>query len=835
MGIIILQEAFPELVEEQNHLLYFQDRSGAWAEDIRLTDVDLSNRTINSLRQNGVFSVREVACLEVSVLREFNHIGVKIEDELVRYMAEHSRYITEDTGLKSIRDTYDFLIRTFLEDASEAQRKPFEKAIEESIVENLDSLTEEMKKDKDRMAILLQSDKIKKLVEEILEKEILEEGVVCTIPSLEELIPSFYVECGIFRHSLKNLQNRGIIEDVEDGYRKKKIYLFEWISGLQGNTRAAVELRLQEKSFGECGQALHISRERVRQIVNKAFQEKPELREDDYIYWYSEYALDFEAMNMIFNINRQEYVYVSLQCKAGTRIPEEMSDDPNITSRVYINLNRYINRNSIMIAGKFVPCQRGILCREMAKAYCSVSDMTFKEFYGIYIDFLKVNEKHLNPKLLFPSERAFEVRLQESMYILMKYGRRFRYYPIQEYDIRELVDNLHFEQFKNVEISTLKIFREYPELMEEFNILDEYELHNLLKKTEPQWNEDHRFDITFTRMPFISFGKADRAKQTEEFLYRVAPVTFDEYGSLYEQEYGVLSRTVQANMTSYINQYYHEGVYTVDQPLFNKEERDYMSSRLTEDFYFIEDVKDIFSEKFGKKNLPHLNSRSIREIGYMVYTNYLVKNIYVSAKEYFTKLLTKDMLLDVSKFDPRMGYVQQFNQTLDTLRSEYRLIEYRNKKYVRYDYFLNAFSYLSKEDLERYVDEAIEASKDKEFFTVMFLKREGFNSELHHLQMPVWFNEALLKNSKKLRFIKVGGGIVFYKGNKQRTSVDFLRFVLTDFVKMNIDDFITYLSREYGISFTREKVIWIIHNSDMYYNQKQEMVYVSKDAYYRMK
>lgn len=38
-----------------------------------------------------------------------------------------------------------------------------------------------------------------------------------------------------------------------------------------------------------------------------------------------------------------------------------------------------------------------------------------------------------------------------------------------------------------MEITSLKLFRDYPDLMREYDIRDEYELHNLLKKLVNQF------------------------------------------------------------------------------------------------------------------------------------------------------------------------------------------------------------------------------------------------------------------------------------------------------------------------------------------------------------
>ena len=65
------------------------------------------------------------------------------------------------------------------------------------------------------------------------------------------------------------------------------------------------------------------------------------------------------------------------------------------------------------------------------------------------------------------------------MDIFWKIGRKFRYYDIEAHDYTELLETLDLNQYHNVKLSTLKFIREYPELMQQYDIRDEYELHNL--------------------------------------------------------------------------------------------------------------------------------------------------------------------------------------------------------------------------------------------------------------------------------------------------------------------------------------------------------------------
>ena len=76
--------------------------------------------------------------------------------------------------------------------------------------------------------------------------------------------------------------------------------------------------------------------------------------------------------------------------------------------------------------------------------------------------------------------------LGESRIALWKQNELIRYYDIDARDYSELLDTLNFESYENIEISTLKFMDDYPELMQKYDIRDQYELHNLLRKIVPE-------------------------------------------------------------------------------------------------------------------------------------------------------------------------------------------------------------------------------------------------------------------------------------------------------------------------------------------------------------
>ena len=86
-----------------------------------------------------------------------------------------------------------------------------------------------------------------------------------------------------------------------------------------------------------------------------------------------------------------------------------------------------------------------------------------------------------------------------------------------------------------MEFSSLKLFRDNPDLMEEYDIRDEYELHNLLKKI---WPETSELKIQFKKMPTIVIGEPDRDQQVLGLLMQYAPISNVELAKKYEEQYG---------------------------------------------------------------------------------------------------------------------------------------------------------------------------------------------------------------------------------------------------------------------------------------------------------
>ncbi len=824
---LLLERMFPYF-EHSCFTVMFRDQYENVVSDINIDSVNFSVRTYNALSEAGYSTVKEIALEKYEKLREIRNLGTKSIKEIEDYIEKHAFIISnEEYGL--FNDINSFFSDVILVDDNYYKNEIL-KLIQKNLSDNqMISITMDER-------LLFNSDFIEKIMNKHEIKNVYKSYLMMKISRGEEKLfeeEDYLFRIGLYRNAISELVSEKRIEYIDYIYRIRFPRITEWINSIEKDSqRKALNMRIHGKTLEECGQEMGLTRERVRQIVKKAIMHKPRLKEDDYAYWFEKYNISLDAFISIFKEERYVYEYLYLMYSRGEIDIEDIVDDERITSDVYANAMKYINRKKINVFGEYVLCKRELLVKKIAENICADTDITSEDLYKHYNDFLDKNDLSCNEKLLFPSMRAFEARVENSDYILVKYGKRMRYYPITEIDISDFINRLNLNQYNNIEISTQKIIYDNTELMNEYDIRDEYELHNLLKKTERKWNEDSSFDVNFGRMPLISFGKADRKKQIIDLLLQISPVGIEDYCKFYEMEYGVHERTVAANFAPELSDYYHDGIYSVNQIVLDEKELSYMKESLSELFYFLDDVKQIYMQAFPDGDATKINTISLKELGFRFYAEYVIKDTFSSSYDYFRFYLTKDDMIDLKNQDKRFSYVQIQNAVLDELRTSYELIEYEDMKFISYSRFQNVYPDITKDTIKQYVETAIDFAKDEPFFTVKMLKDKGFHHRLLDVSLPEWFSAALIKNSKKIRFVKTGGNIVFSNEKHQIKTLDLIRYILENNKMMGIYDFVNYLNYEYGLEIEKNKIIQLISSTNMYYDSTMEKAYYSKDYYY---
>lgn len=275
---------------------------------------------------------------------------------------------------------------------------------------------------------------------------------------------------------------------------------------------------LDGMTLQDVGKQYNVSRERIRQIKKRYISKAPKLQEDKYAYIFQKYNLLREDFLLGFDNNVATYNYLSMAYKRGNENVEQMLEDPELSEHEKVCVEKIIYKNYVTLNGERVLKTRSGLSEYLLRTI-GKKGITFDEFKELYQMLLEDLGLENNSKFTL-MDRGYENKMAASNHVLWKHHKKMRYYNIDSYEYDDLFKTLNLNQYNNIEISALKLFRENPEVMREYDIQDEYELHNLLKKICPK-----DMDISFKRMPNIEFGKADRDKQVMDLLLEMAPVT----------------------------------------------------------------------------------------------------------------------------------------------------------------------------------------------------------------------------------------------------------------------------------------------------------------------
>lgn len=597
---------------------------------------------------------------------------------------------------------------------------------------------------------------------------------------------------------------------------------------LKDRQRRCLEQKLEGQTLEEIGVTEGITRERVRQIIAKALKNRPRLAEDDYVPFFERYECSMEDFLLAFGEEPFVYYYIELAAnREKNRLPlMEAVEDTSLSAKMRRGIEKAAYKNYIYLDGVRVPKQRPELVQYYIRQYCA-EQTNYTDFEKGYHSFLEQIGLAGDQGLTLNS-RTYENRFAEdNRSVLWRKGRSFRYYEIDEIDSKTFVDALHLDRFRDVSISTLLLFRENPELMREYDIRDEYELHNLLKKLLAK----EKTDITFPKMPVINFGKSDRGSQVLEVLLLYAPISANKLAAEYEKTYGFQAASALSNDFHAIEEYFHNGIYTIDSPALPPEHFEQLKAILTADYYTISDIRDLYTRTIPDADLQYINPYTLKTLGFHVYEGYVVSKRYSNAIEYFRSLLANRDIVDLNELPKSITDNGTFSGLRYDLQREHEWMEFSPNRLVSI-HRLEAAGY-TKADMIDYCDAVTKWVLPGTFVTPVSLRKSGFAHPLEDLGFEDWFYSSLIWMDPRFRSLRIGGTRLSVLSDRQPSFNDLLAEILQrNNDRMDIYELRSYLEEQYGIMLEKDKLVFMIRKSDMYYDSIMEAVYTDYETYY---
>lgn len=581
-----------------------------------------------------------------------------------------------------------------------------------------------------------------------------------------------------------------------------------------------------------------ITRERVRQIISKGVdrihrQYQAEtgytrFDEDYYRYLYENYKIEKEALPWI-GISASVLKYLGfLDIKSRGKSLEEAVSDTGLSPALRLRIRNYLYRNKVHIDGTWIDKTRSNIEEYVLRKYCR-DECHLDEFRNLYNGFLKEIGLENDQKLYLDDSalRNHKNKLVESRFVLSKQGEMIRYYDIDAQDYTDLLEELNLDAYENTRISTLKLMNEHPDIMKKYDIRDHYELHNLLRKIVEEGSY-HGFEAK--RMPQILFGTFDRDEALLNMMIDHAPVKQKDLVDLIHEEYGYNKNLIPSYL-KFLNEYYYNGTYTIDQAVMAPGKMKEMKDILTDDFYYFEEIRKIYKEKYPEDKIDVINPHNLKVMGFIVYSRYAVQN-YSSLEAYFRSLLTKEDLQDITAYRKRFTYIQEFSSVLINMKRAREVVEYAPNRLIQIRKLEAAG--ITKAVLREYCDEVYDFLEDGEYFNIQSLREDGFSSVLYEQGFEDWFYANVLAFDERFSYGRMFSTMVLYKGQEYITIQSFLESLIENAGKIDTFDLIDLLQDRYGCTIKdKNDIRYKLSGSPVYYDEYLDCYYSSMELFDR--
>ena len=579
------------------------------------------------------------------------------------------------------------------------------------------------------------------------------------------------------------------------------------------------------------GDSIGKTRERIRQIEKKFFDslEKIQIQENMYKNIFFEYDWTEEIFLKIFKEKKTTFSYLQiLEKKENSSLYEKKSlkeilneKEINLKTKKIIEEKIYLDY-VILKNGDKIKVAKNELLDYILEHYVE-EGLRYEEVFVIYKNFLKEYSLEKNLKLLF-TEKYFESKIETHPKILLQNGRKIRYYGDILITEDELIKALDLKKYRDIELSTKKIFDENLYQMEEWDIQDEYELHNLIKKVI---KDKDKLKLEVSKMPTLKFGKSDREMQILNLLITLSPVSAKDFSVEYEKIYGVKNEVVIANYLLNFSKYYQEGLYIINQKKMNSDEYKKMKSFMTEKIYEINSLKKLYKDLLGKDDDGLINSYNLNKLGYRITYGFVLSKEYFSLEYYFKKEILKNRVIDIKEMNIIGRRTSSYYSAIASLKKEFKIIAVEAYKYVLFEEIEKKG--ITLQMINNYIDSVAKFKEDNSIFTVYSLNMEGFSHKLNEYNFDEWFYGSLLSTDPRFKTQKTKNNFIIEKKDKGNiTLLKFIKAVMYKHFVADLEDIKRYLKLEYNIELEKHKILEKIKEDYQFYNNIKILINIEK-------
>ncbi len=558
----------------------------------------------------------------------------------------------------------------------------------------------------------------------------------------------------------------------------------------------------------------------IRNRLRDYLKDRPELEEDQFRQVFKAYRFDSDSFTTIFMQPVSTYIYLRETCRRGTADWRELRKDQAYPPIIQQRAKEFIRTAGFQEGRTNIPFSTEAIALYLIKRYpAGIGLSELFEQYQLFI-----SDQWPIPSGLELTKHRFLQEISALESVICGKGNVVRYRSVKRNKDHAMVQRLKLFQYRNQYLSTEIICRNSKEELGKVDIQGPYELYHVLQNCTDVCEKYH---IQFVKAPFISIGNGDAVRQLQELLTELSPVTGAQLAQEYEYRYGMKVATVRAKLLKEVAQYQCNGVYSKQAKVLTDKQFEKLQKRLTRPWYYKPDVEEIFKKQVGGQVQTYMSSDNLLRLGYKATSSIIYRQEFSSIEDCLTQC---EWASDTFQVPDDLWTIQPVYLALQKLESQLEIIEYAPQKFVRLKVLKRNGVY--KKDLRRYMSEVEKKIEDEAYFTFKSLRADNTSFDLEEMGFDYHFYYSVLKRSKRIKGKRVGGTYLFRKSKQDATLPDFIEYILSSIGGIDIYDFSDLLWEQYGLELSPNYIRVVIANTQMYYDNVSEKIFIDYDEYF---
>lgn len=602
--------------------------------------------------------------------------------------------------------------------------------------------------------------------------------------------------------------------------RTHRYSIDEWLAQLDERQASMLRMRFEGSTLQEVGDELSVTRERVRQVCDKAFDKRPALRADEYRLLTDRYAMSPSQFVVITGLDEADYHYLKMTSKTKASQLRPLSqalDDTDLSSELRDTLADQAMFDDILVVdGVRVPLNKGAIVSYILKSHQSDGPMSEHGLFELYCSFIASNNLSNVSKLDPTSERAFCACLDRFDDVMdarvpnddAGERRGVRYYKASGYDFAPLRAAVASISGMNIECSTALLTTLDPiaRLLEAFDIQNEYELHYVLSR----WCAPIE-NVTFSRVPMLTLGHADRTVQILGVIKDIGPADIFEISQEYARRYGVRESTFRGSFLNGFERYCRNGLYSVES-IDLSDEQEHALGEILERATSGCSVAMVESE--FKRIYPEWHGALLTDEVARTFGRRLDGGIIMVASEdshvFFAQLIAKHdcFRLGEGDFSQEVISAKDFVSELRKAERSFSIIEIADGEYLSIRAFENAPHPVDADMMRACLSAAIEKMEPRKPYGTKDLRGLGVFDALANTMEDLGLDVYVLRSimmqgyvGGHLKRTSIKGVPVFCKGVRTFSVPNLMVWLLERCGSMTVGDMSARIYDGYGASF----------------------------------